>query len=221
VKRVLVQAGHVAPREPGFEGGTGTVREQELAFGVQQELVALLRNDARFEPVPVPGDIPDGIRVDAALFLHGDGSANEAASGYCFGYPQDPANVRLAGLLAEEINRIPGHPPHRTDNYTGGLRFYYGYRRVNTAGPEVLIEHGFLTNPGERLWLFANLKQLARAEYVAVCRYFGFQPFDDAANRTRLAALRKWILARHTDGWGWKRIKASPNWREYLRRGGR
>lgn len=41
---------------------------------------------------------------------------------------------------------------------------------------------------------------------------------DDAA---RLAALRKWILARHAEGWGWKRIKASPNWREFIRRGGK
>lgn len=36
----------------------------------------------------------------------------------------------------------------------------------------------------------------------------------------RLAALRKWILARRAEGWGWKRIKASPNWREFRRRGG-
>jgi hypothetical protein len=41
---------------------------------------------------------------------------------------------------------------------------------------------------------------------------------NDAA---RLAALRKWILARHAEGWGWKRIKASPNWREFVRRGGK
>jgi hypothetical protein len=41
---------------------------------------------------------------------------------------------------------------------------------------------------------------------------------DDAA---RLAALRKWILARHAEGWGWARIKASPNWREFVRRGGK
>jgi hypothetical protein len=41
---------------------------------------------------------------------------------------------------------------------------------------------------------------------------------DDAK---RLAALRKWILARRAEGWGWKRIKASPNFREFIRRGGR
>lgn len=42
----------------------------------------------------------------------------------------------------------------------------------------------------------------------------------DIDNAKRLAALRKWILARHAEGWGWKRIKASPNWREFRRRGG-
>lgn len=42
-----------------------------------------------------------------------------------------------------------------------------------------------------------------------------------AEDTARLAALRKWILARHAEGWGWKRIKASPNWLEFVRRGGR
>jgi hypothetical protein len=42
-----------------------------------------------------------------------------------------------------------------------------------------------------------------------------------ADNTVRLAALRKWILARRAEGWGWKRIKASPNWREFVRRGGK
>jgi hypothetical protein len=42
-----------------------------------------------------------------------------------------------------------------------------------------------------------------------------------ASDEKRLAALRKWILARRAEGWGWKRIKASQNWKEYVRRGGR
>lgn len=40
-------------------------------------------------------------------------------------------------------------------------------------------------------------------------------------NTKRLAVLRRWILARHAEGWGWQRIKQSPNWREFIRRGGR
>lgn len=175
-KRILIQKGHVAPREPGFESGTGTVREQELATKIAARLEALLSADGRFVPIVVPGDIPDGIKVDAAIFLHGDGSANPASSGYCFGYPDYAVNKRLADLIAAEINRIEGHPPHRQDNYTGNLRNYYGYRRVDTEGPEVLVEHGFLTNPGEREWLFANVGNLAKAEYQAILKFFGMRP---------------------------------------------
>jgi hypothetical protein len=176
VKRVLVQAGHVARREPGFEGGTGTVREQEYTHAVQRRLVALLHADDRFEPIPVPGDIPDGIRVDAALFLHGDGSADKTASGYCFGYPEHAVNRRLAGLLRHELEAIPGCPPHGKDNYTGGLAGYYGYGKVVTEGPEVLHEVGFLTNPAEQKWVFANLGKIAKAHYNALCAYWSFLP---------------------------------------------
>ncbi len=174
--RVLVQAGHIAPREPGFEQGTGTVREQELTAAVRRRLVKLLRRDGRFQPVAVPGDIPNGIRVDAAIFLHGDGAENPAASGYSFGFPNFEVNARLARLIGEEFEKIPGHPPHRADNSTGGLSGYYGYRLVDTPGPEVLVEHGFLTNPREQRWIFANLGRLARAEYVALCRFFQLEP---------------------------------------------
>jgi hypothetical protein len=180
--RVLIQAGHVAPREPGFESGTGTVREQELTKALQRRLVALFRADKRFEPVACPGDIPDGISVDAALFLHGDGAASKEASGYSFGFPQHQVNAKLAKLINEEFEKISGHPPHHADNYTGGLREYYGYRRVETPGPEVLVEHGFLTNPGEQKWIFKNLDQLATAEYRAVCGYFDLAPKGHVKN---------------------------------------
>jgi hypothetical protein len=220
--KVLVQKGHVSPREPGFEGGTGTVKEQELVSLIGDALAALLNKDGRFEPIVVPGDIPDGIKCDAAIFLHGDGSVNPFSTGYCFGYPEYGVNKELADLIAVEFDKIPGHPPHRQDNYTGALRQYYGYSRVNTPGPEVLVEHGFLTNPGERLWLFANVQRLAVAEYRALCAYFGFRPKDDeAANVRRRATLRAWILRQRALGKSWAWIKKGPNWREFRRRGGK
>jgi N-acetylmuramoyl-L-alanine amidase-like protein len=177
-KRVLVQAGHIAPRESFLESGTGTVREQELTFALRKRLVSLLNVDPRFDAFPFPGNLPEppGFRCDAAIFLHGDGSSNRSASGYSFGFPVDPVNQKLARLIDAEFKKIPGHPPHHADNYTEGLRFYYGYRRTNTAGPEVLVEHGFMTNPAEQKWVFAHLNQLAHAEYVALCRFFGFAP---------------------------------------------
>jgi N-acetylmuramoyl-L-alanine amidase len=184
--RVLVQAGHISPREPGFEGGTGTIREQELTKAVRRRLVALLKADSRFKPVPCPGDIPDGVNVDAALFLHGDGAENNTATGYSFGFPIHSVNEKLAKMINAEFQKIPGHPPHHEDNYTGGLREYYGYKRVPTDGPEVLVEHGFLTNRRERKWIFKHLNQLANAEYRALCRFFDLEPQQTKAKRAIL-----------------------------------
>ena len=93
-KRVLVQAGHNPPREPGFEGGTGTAGEIDFVKDVADHLLAILKRDSRFEGIYSPGDIPDGIQVHAALFLHADGSASPAASGYSFGSPQTVHGVR-------------------------------------------------------------------------------------------------------------------------------
>ena len=177
--RVLVQAGHVAPREPGHESETGTTREQEFTLALRDRLVKMLADDGRFETIPVPGDIPDGIKVDAAIFEHGDGSANPAATGFSFGYPQYAVNKQLADAILTEYLKLPGHPPHHADNYTPGLRGYYGYRRVVTDGPEVLVESGFLTNPQEQAWLFGNLDNLAAAQYRALLTYFGLPLPDD------------------------------------------
>jgi N-acetylmuramoyl-L-alanine amidase len=190
-KRILVQAGHISPREPGFEGGTGTVREQEFTFAMRKRLCALLDADDRFHPIPQPGDLTD-VPCDAAIFLHGDGSSSSAARGRSFGFPTHSVNERLARLLEKHLARIPGAPPRHAWNYTGGLREYYGYRRISTSGPEVLIEHGFLTNPTERAWLFNNLGKQATAEYHALCEFFGFAPKGQTID-TRLGWIVEWV----------------------------
>lgn len=187
-KRVLVQAGHVAPRQPGHESQTGTAGEQELVAAIRGKLVRLLNADGRFEAIPQPGWIrPDNIRVDAALFLHADGSGNPAASGFSMGYPDYPVNRKLADMITAEFLKIPGHPPHHQDNYTADMRGYYGFHHVSTPGPEVLVEHGFLTNPRERAWLNTHVGELAAAEYRALLRFF---EFDKTEPKPRKFAYR-------------------------------
>jgi N-acetylmuramoyl-L-alanine amidase len=202
---ILIQQGHVAPREPGFEAATGTPGEQELVIRIADALAGLLAVDGRFAPVVVPGDIPDGIAVDAALFLHADGSPDPTASGYSFGYPDHDVNRRLAELLATQFDLLPGHPTHRRDNLTADLRRYYGFARVATLGPEALVEHGFLTNPGERLWLFANVSELAGAEYRALCSHFGLRPTADRPRKPWPVPLPAWV-------WPWMawRLAGAP-----------
>jgi hypothetical protein len=175
-KRVLVQAGHMAPRQPGHETATGAPGEALLVADIRDALVALLEDDDRFDPVAVPGRIPPGVDVDAALFLHADGAASPSASGYSFGFPEFSVNKRLAEAVAAEFEAIAGHPKRRVDNGTTNASKYFGFGLVKTPGPEVLVEHGFVTNPGEHDWMQAHVQDLAEAEYRALCAFFAIPP---------------------------------------------
>ncbi len=176
--RILIQAGHQPPLQPGHEDETGAEGERELVVRIQKALVRLLRADDRFEPVPMPGRITDGVDVDAALFLHADGVDEPGPRGFSFGFPDFAVNRRLANLSAAEFERIPDHPPRRDDNITSDRAQYYGFGHVETPGPEVLVEHGFVSNPTEHRWLLRNVEALARAQHVALCRFFGVRPPD-------------------------------------------
>lgn len=183
MKNVLVQAGHKRPQQPGFESQTGAEGEAPLVARIQDALVRRLRDDANFRPIPMPGRIDPVAHVDAALFLHADGVDNPAVHGFCFGYPTGyKVNRDLAELIADEIRKLPGAPTRRGDNPTRDSEYYYGFGLVDTPGPEVLIEHGFVTNPTERTWLNQHVEPIAHAEYAALCRYFGF-PVGDHGDR--------------------------------------
>jgi len=174
MKRILVQAGHQRPLQPGFEGQTGAPGEAELVADIQHALVGMLNQDPDFHGIPAPGRIDRNIKVDGAIFLHADGFSNPSAGGYSVGYPPGfEVNRRLAQLIADEIEKLPGHPRRRPDNNTNDMKFYYGFGIVQTPGPEVLVEHGFVTNPAEHRWLKAHVNALAQAEHSALRRFFG------------------------------------------------
>jgi N-acetylmuramoyl-L-alanine amidase-like protein len=196
VKRILVQAGHQSPREPGFEAQTGAPGEAELVMDIQHALVRLLNQDADFHAIPMPGQIPNGTKADGAIFLHADGAANPSARGYSLGFPPGfEVNRRLAHLIADEFEKISGHPPRRPDNNTVDMSQYYGYGLVDTPGPEVLVEHGFVTNPEEHRWLKTHVSQLAEAEHTALRRFFGLHdgphPGGSVTPNTKLLAAAR------------------------------
>src|SRR5512142_928596 len=168
MKTILVQAGHLQPYQKGTEGQTGAAGELALNIQHRDALCRMLAKDGRFKPLPEPSRIPAGTKCDAAVFFHADGSSNPKVSGYSLGYPDYPINHRLALLIADEYNKIPGHPPHHADNYTVDEHHYYGFGATDTTGPEVLFEVGFVSNPGERAWLEAHVNDTAGAVYHAL-----------------------------------------------------
>jgi hypothetical protein len=177
MKRILVQAGHQRPLQPGTEGQTGAPGEAELVAEIQHALVGMLNQDPDFHGVPAPGRIDPNVKVDGAIFLHADGFHDPSAGGYSVGYPPGfEVNRRLAQLIANEIEKLPGHPRRRPDNNTNDMKFYYGFGIVQTPGPEVIVEHGFVTNPAEHRWLKAHVNALAQAQHKALRRFYGLPP---------------------------------------------
>jgi N-acetylmuramoyl-L-alanine amidase len=174
VKRIVVQAGHMKPLQPGFEDDTGAKGEAELVADIQRALVRLLSRDDNFHGIPMPGRIDDSVQCDAAIFLHADGFTDPSANGFAVGFPAFDVNRRLAHMIAEEIEKLPGHPRRRPDNGTTDMAKYYGFRHIDTPGPEVIVEHGFVTNPREHQWLKDHVEEIAQAQLNALRRFFGF-----------------------------------------------
>lgn len=174
--RVAVQVGHESPRQPKFEGNTGSAGEVEVNRKIGAALVALLDADDRFDGQLIPGRVPSSFagakpKVDALIALHCDGAANQAATGWSLGFPNGHVNKKLAHLIAAEF-RTFHRSNQRPDNNSSNMSKYYAYALVNTPGPEVLVEHGFVSNPAERRWLHRNIDKLAGAHYRALVRHF-------------------------------------------------
>ena len=92
-----------------------------------------------------------------------------------------------------------------------------GFERWEGGVDEKVLTHADVPNnhhwdPGAFKWaaFFRRCKELDEPTAVGV-----------RANARRLDALRAWIVKRRFEGWGWGRVKASANFREYLRRGGK
>jgi len=186
MSRILIQAGHAEPRQPGHLDQTGTRREIEFSMKMQAELANLFRRDGRFTVQTCPGLFPyPEWRGDVFLSLHLDGAGNPASHGFSLGWP---ANGRapgrgpeLAGRIAKRFLAIPHPGGHHADNYTDALRGYYGWSRVD-APTKVLIEHGYSTNAAEQAWMFTHVPHMARATYGAVLEHLGLKgPLEEAA----------------------------------------
>ncbi len=103
-----------------------------------------------------PADFTGSYDVDAAIFIHFDGSDRACATGASIGY-HHPSDKSMADAWRALYSR---YFPFRfmPDNFTDGLRDYYGFRQVNDRKGALVLELGELTCPSDRAWLAPRLQ---------------------------------------------------------------
>ncbi len=157
---VLIGAGHEGrpqscPQFPQHKCNLGTPGERELTPVVADEATRILRAYG-VTVARVPADFPGHYAVDAAAFIHFDGTEPVCRSGASIGYhrPEDkPAADAWHTLYAKYF-------PFRfqPDNFTLNLSQYYGFRQVTARDSALVIEFGELSCPAQRAWLAPRAK---------------------------------------------------------------
>lgn len=152
---LVVQLGHCYRTT----GATGTNGEQEFATRVGEAARRLLdgRGGWRVRLVLADDHRPASLAGDAFAAIHCDGSTNPTAAGMSVGY-QTREGQRLGQAFKRAYLDRGWTGGFRPDNYTDALANYYGVREAFAAGTRaaVIVEAGFLTNPGNRLLLTAT-----------------------------------------------------------------
>jgi N-acetylmuramoyl-L-alanine amidase len=183
--RVYIDQGH-NPQNPNAGAEGNGLREQDVVFRIGVETKRLLDRDPNFEArLSRPSSETQlgasnaeslQIRVREAnawganlfLSLHTNASDNTAASG-CEGlvYRRDTSAYTIAEDLVAAIARTTGLR-NRGVFLRPGL---YVLRR--TAMPAVLLELGFITNPGDAALLSNSPSLFAEGIYQGLLSYYG------------------------------------------------
>ena len=183
--RIYIDQGH-NPENPNAGAEGNGLREQDITYRVGKALGDLLRTDGNFEvresrPTPettlgtsnttsLQARVQDANRWGADYFisLHTNSAANAAASGSeAFSYAPDTAGYRLGSDILTAMTNATGLR-NRGMKVRPGL---YVLRR--TRMPAVLVEMGFITNPGDAALMDQNPGLFARGIYNGILTYLG------------------------------------------------
>jgi len=104
----------------------------------------------------LPADFAGNYRVDAAIFIHFDGSEPPCASRASVGY----AHRRDAAAAAAWKHLYARYWPFgfQPDNFTASLRQYYAYRQVDARDASLVLELGEITCAAQHAWLAPRLQ---------------------------------------------------------------
>ncbi len=113
--------------------------------------------------VRLPADFAGRYRVDAAVFIHFDGSIPACGSRASIGYAQthDAASAASRSAAAAWRGLYGRYWPFgfQPDNFTQGLREYYAFSQVAAKDGSLVLELGEITCPAQRGWLAPRLQR--------------------------------------------------------------
>jgi len=172
---VLVSAGHEGrpascARFPRHKCNLGAPGEREWTPIVADEVTRVLREHG-VQVIREPADFAGRFQVEAAVFIHFDGIKPVCSSGASIGY-HNPSGRQAARMWRALYGPIF---PFRfmRDNFTMGLRDYYGFRQVQASHGALVLELGEITCPQQRAWMEPRLLALGDLIAYDVSRAIG------------------------------------------------
>ena len=163
---IIIQEGHIGRTK----GATGAYREQEFTKALGDAMKPLLdETSLNYRIMEADNWLkPEPNQCKIFMALHYDGSKNTDANGYSCGYKPD-TNQLFKEEIAISYGKLCGFK-RRPDNYTVGLKKYYGYNHTK-ADFYLVLEHGFGTNKKERNWMFANIDNIAKHHVSLIVKF--------------------------------------------------
>ncbi len=181
--KIYIDQGH-NPENPNAGAVGNGLREQDVTYRVGQELAELLRRSGNWEvrlsrPTPetqLGTSNASSLRArvneanswgaDYFISIHTNASDNPNASGVeAYAYSRPSRAFELGEDIVDEIVDITGLRDR-------GMKVRPGlYVLKNTAMPAVLVEIGFITNPGDATIMSDNPGLFAQGIYEGIVEY--------------------------------------------------
>ena len=164
---VLISAGHEGRPQscvhfPQHHCNLGTAGEREWTPIVANVATSVLRGRG-FTVAREPADFDGTYDVKTAIFIHFDGIDRPCTSRASIGYHTD-ASKPAADLWRKEYGAVFPFG-FQTDNFTGNLRNYYGFRQVHAQNGALVLELGEMTCPAQKRWMASRLQW--EGEFIA------------------------------------------------------
>lgn len=183
--KIFIDQGH-NPQNPNAGAEGNGLREQDITYQIGVLTAALLNADPNFEAL-LSRNSPDEVlgtsnttslaaRVNAAnewgadffFSLHTNASDIENASGTeAFVYSLNSPSYNMAEIVTDEINAQTGIPDRGVFPRPGLFVL------KKTQMPAVLVEMGFITNPGDAFLMSNRPDLFAGAIFDGIRRYYG------------------------------------------------